>query len=149
MPDFTLDGVEYKLTANSGKNHIHGGGNLRFDKVLWKGQAVQGDGWVGARFSHLSKDGEEGFPGNLDCAITYILNSDNELQIRYEATTDKPTIVNFTNHSYFNLAGAGNGDVLGHETDDSRHSVHPRAGRPDPDGRDSNCQGDPARLHGT
>ena len=112
---FTLDGVEYKLTANSGKNHIHGGGNLRFDKVLWKGQAVQGDGWVGARFRHLSKDGEEGFPGNLDCTITYVLNSDNELQIHYEATTDKPTIVNFTNHSYFNLAGAGNGDVLGHE----------------------------------
>lgn len=112
---FTLDGVEYKLTANAGKNHIHGGGNLRFDKILWKGQAVQGDGWVGARFSHLSKDGEEGFPGNLDCTITYVLNSANELQIRYEATSDKPTIVNFTNHSYFNLAGAGNGDVLGHE----------------------------------
>ncbi len=112
---FTLDGVEYKLTANSGKNHIHGGGNQRFDRVVWKGQPVQGDGWVGARFSHLSKDGEEGFPGNLDCTITYVLNNNNELQIRYEATTDKPTIVNFTNHSYFNLAGAGNGDVLGHE----------------------------------
>jgi aldose 1-epimerase len=112
---FTLDGVEYKLTANSGKNHIHGGGNKRFDKVVWKGQAVQGDGWVGARFSHLSKDGEEGFPGNLDCTITYVLNNDNELQIRYEATTDKPTIINLTNHSYFNLAGAGNGDVLNHE----------------------------------
>jgi aldose 1-epimerase len=112
---FTLDGIEYKLTANSGKNHIHGGGNKRFDKVVWKGQTVQGDGWVGARFTHLSKDGEEGFPGNLDCTITYVLNNDNELQIRYEATTDKPTIVNFTNHSYFNLAGAGNGDVLGHE----------------------------------
>ncbi len=63
----------------------------------------------------MSKDGEEGFPGNLDCTITYVLNNDNELQIRYEATTDKPTIVNLTNHSYFNLAGAGNGDVLNHE----------------------------------
>ncbi len=112
---FTLDGVEYRLTANSGKNHIHGGGNRRFDKVVWKGQPVQGDGWVGARFRHLSQDGEEGFPGNLDCAITYILNNDNELQIRYEATTDKPTIINLTNHSYFNLAGAGHGDVLNHE----------------------------------
>jgi aldose 1-epimerase len=112
---FTLDGVEYKLTANSGKNHIHGGGNLRFDKVLWKGRPVQGDNWVGVRFSHLSKDGEEGFSGDLDCTITYVLNNDNEFQIRYEATTDKPTIVNLTNHSYFNLAGAGNGDVLGHE----------------------------------
>ena len=112
---FTLDGIEYKLTANSGKNHIHGGGNKRFDKVVWRGQTVQGDGWVGARFSHLSQDGEEGFPGNLDCTITYVLSNDNELQIRYEATTDKPTIVNFTNHSYFNLAGAGNSDVLNHE----------------------------------
>jgi len=112
---FTLDGVEYKLTANSGKNHIHGGGDKRFDKVVWQGEPVQGDGWVGARFRHLSRDGEEGFPGNLQCSITYVLNNDNELQIRYEATTDKPTIINLTNHSYFNLAGAGNGDVLGHE----------------------------------
>ncbi|MCL5281903.1 MAG: galactose mutarotase [Planctomycetes bacterium] len=112
---FTLDGVEYKLTANSGKNHIHGGGDLRFDKVVWKGQPVQGDGWVGARFRHWSKDGEEGFPGNLDCTITYVLKNDNELQIRYEASTDKPTIINLTNHSYFNLAGAGNGDVLNQE----------------------------------
>jgi len=112
---FTLDGVEYKLTANSGKNHIHGGGDKRFDKVVWQGEPVRGDGWVGAQLSHLSKDGEEGFPGNLQCSITYVLNNDNELQIRYEATTDKPTIINLTNHSYFNLAGAGNGDVLGHE----------------------------------
>jgi aldose 1-epimerase len=112
---FTLDGVEYKLTANAGKNHIHGGGDKRFDKVLWQGEPVQAGGWVGARFRHLSKDGEEGFPGNLQASITYVLNNDNELQIRYEATTDKPTIVNLTNHSYFNLAGAGNGDVLGHE----------------------------------
>jgi aldose 1-epimerase len=112
---FTLDGVEYKLTANSGRNHIHGGGDKRFDRVVWQGEPVQGNGWVGARFRHLSKDGEEGFPGNLQASITYVLNNDNELQIRYEATTDKPTIINLTNHSYFNLAGAGNGDVLGHE----------------------------------
>jgi aldose 1-epimerase len=112
---FTLDGVEYKLTANSGKNHIHGGGDRRFDKVVWQGEPVRGDGWVGARFRHLSQDGEEGFPGNLQCRITYTLNNDNELAIHYEATTDKPTIINVTNHSYFNLAGAGNGDVLGHE----------------------------------
>jgi aldose 1-epimerase len=111
---FTLDGVEYKVTANAGKNHIHGG-NKRFDKVLWKGQTVQGNGWVGVRFSYLSKDGEEGFPGNLDCHVTYTVNNDNEFQIRYEATTDKPTVVNLTNHSYFNLAGAGSGDVLKHE----------------------------------
>jgi aldose 1-epimerase len=112
---FTLDGVEYKLTANSGKNHIHGGGNQRFDKVVWQGQRLEGDEWVGVRFSHLSLDGEEGFPGNLECSVTYVLNNDNELQIRYGAITDKPTIINVTNHSYFNLAGEGNSDVLGHE----------------------------------
>jgi aldose 1-epimerase len=112
---FTLDGVEYKLTANSGKNHIHGGGNKRFDKVVWRGQPLEGDSWVGVRFSHLSLDGEEGFPGNLECSVTYVLNNDNELQIRYGAITDRPTIINVTNHSYFNLAGEGNGDVLGHE----------------------------------
>ncbi len=112
---FTLDGVEYKLTANAGKNHIHGGGNKRFDKVVWQGHALEGDGWVGVRFDHESPDGEEGFPGNLECSVAYVLNDDNELQIRYEAATDKPTIINLTNHSYFNLAGAGNGDVLSHE----------------------------------
>ena len=112
---FNLDGVEYRLTANAGKNHIHGGGSKRFDKVAWEGKAVRGDDWVGVRLSHVSRDGEEGFPGSLECSVTYVLNDDNELQIRYEAAADKPTIINLTNHSYFNLAGAGNGDVLGHE----------------------------------
>lgn len=112
---FTLDGIEYKLTANAGKNHIHGGGEKRFDKVAWKGHPFQNNEGVGVRFTHLSKDGEEGFPGNLDCTVTYTLTNENELQIRYKATTDKPTIVNMTNHSYFNLAGAGNGDVLRHQ----------------------------------
>ena len=112
---FTLDGVEYKLTANAGKNHIHGGGNKRFDKVVWKGHPSQNDEGVCVKLTHLSKDGEEGFPGNLDCIVTYTLTNKNELKISYKATTDKPTIINLTNHSYFNLAGAGNGDVRGHE----------------------------------
>lgn len=112
---FTLDGVEYKLTANAGKNHIHGGANKRFDKVVWKGHPFEKDSEVGVQFTHLSKDGEEGFPGNLECSVTYTLTNKNELKISYRATTDKPTIVNLTNHSYFNLAGAGTGDVLGHE----------------------------------
>lgn len=112
---FTLDGVEYKLTANSGKNHIHGGGKKRFDKVIWKGKEFQNDEGAGVKFSYLSKDGDEGFPGNLNCTVIYTLTDNDELKISYEATTDKPTIVNMTNHSYFNLAGAGNGDVLGHE----------------------------------
>ena len=112
---FTLDGAEYKLTANAGKNHIHGGRNKRFDKVMWKGHPFENEQAAGVRLSYLSKDGDEGFPGNLSCIVTYTLTNDNELKISYEATTDKPTIVNLTNHSYFNLAGAGNGDVLGHE----------------------------------
>jgi len=112
---FTLDGRTYLITANAGNNHIHGGGNKRFDKVLWKGSAYQGDAEVGARLTHFSPDGEEGFPGNLNCTVTYALSNDNELKITYEATTDKPTILNLTNHSYFNLAGAGNGDVRDHE----------------------------------
>jgi aldose 1-epimerase len=112
---FMLDGVEHHITANAGKNHIHGGRSRRFDKVVWKGYPFKRNREVGVRFTHLSLDGEEGFPGNLDCVVTYTLTDENELKIDYEATTDKPTIVNFTNHSYFNLAGAGNGDVLDHE----------------------------------
>ncbi|MBC8471219.1 MAG: galactose mutarotase [Planctomycetes bacterium] len=112
---FTLDGTEYKLTANAGKNHIHGGRNKRFDKVLWEGSLLPGGKEAGVRFSYLSRDGDEGFPGNLKCIVTYTLTNNNELKISYQATTDKPTIINLTNHSYFNLAGAGNGDVLDHE----------------------------------
>jgi len=112
---FTLDGVEYKITANAGKNHIHGGRQRRFDKVLWQGQPLPKKDSASVELHFLSKDGEEGFPGNLDCTVTYTLTAKNELRIDYKATTDKPTIINLTNHSYFNLAGAGNGDVLGHE----------------------------------
>ncbi|MFH1718817.1 MAG: aldose epimerase family protein [Planctomycetota bacterium] len=112
---FVLDGVEHKLTANSGKNHIHGGASKRFDKVMWQGRPFQNNEEAGVRLTYRSADGDEGFPGNLDCTVTYSLTKDNELKIRYEATTDKPTIVNLTNHSYFNLAGAGAGDVLSHQ----------------------------------
>ena len=112
---FTLDGVEHKLTANSGKNHIHGGRAGRFDKVVWKGRSFKSDEETGVRFTYLSADGVEGFPGNLNCTVTYTLTNRNELKISYQAMTDKPTIVNLTNHSYFNLAGAGSRDVLDHE----------------------------------
>lgn len=112
---FRLDGVEHRITANAGKNHIHGGGDKRFDKVVWTGRSFERQSEVGVRFTHLSLDGEEGFPGDLDCAVTYTLTNKNELKIDYRATTDKATVVNVTNHSYFNLAGAGHGDVLDHE----------------------------------
>lgn len=112
---FTLNGVEHRITANSGKNHIHGGGNKRFDKVIWKGSSYRDGTEIGVRLTHFSPDGEEGFPGNLHCTVTYSLTDENELKIVYAATTDKSTIINLTNHSYFNLAGAGSGDILGHE----------------------------------
>jgi len=112
---FTIDGIEYKITRNSGKNHIHGGNQKRFDKVMWKGEGFQTAEGAGVRLAYLSRDGDEGFPGDLNCTITYTLTNKNELKINYQATTDKSTVVNLTNHSYFNLAGAGSGDVLGHE----------------------------------
>jgi aldose 1-epimerase len=107
---FTLDGKEYTLPINSGPNSLHGG-KKGFDKVVWKTDSV---GDSGVRGTYFSKDGEEGFPGNLHATVTITLNDQNELRLEYEATTDNPTIVNLTNHSYFNLAGAGNGNVLDH-----------------------------------
>lgn len=110
---FVLDGKTYKLATNNGKNHLHGGVK-GYDKVLWKGEPVQDSTGVGVRFTYLSKDGEEGYPGNLDIAVTYVLNDQNELIISYEAKTDKPTVVNLTHHSFWNLTG-GQRDILGHE----------------------------------
>jgi aldose 1-epimerase len=111
---FTLDGVEYTLATNNGENHLHGG-IKGFDKVLWQAGTVRQEEGVGVKFVYLSKDGEEGYPGNLHCTVTYMLTDKGELRISYEAETDKPTPVNLTHHSYFNLAGQGNGDILGHE----------------------------------
>ena len=111
---FPLDGVEYRLARNNGMNSLHGG--LKgFDKVLWHGEQFENNHGIGVVFTYTSKDGEEGYPGNLKTTVTYTLTDQNELQIEYEATTDKATPVNLTNHSYFNLAGEGNGDILGHE----------------------------------
>jgi aldose 1-epimerase len=111
---FTLDGVEYKLATNNGENHLHGG-MKGFNKVAWSAEPVKQDSAVGVKFSYLSKDGEEGYPGNLSCAVTYWLTSNNELKIQYHATTDKATPVNLTHHGYFNLAGQGTGDILNHQ----------------------------------
>lgn len=109
---FTLDGVEYRLATNNGPNHLHGG-HIGFDKVIWAAQPEQRTGSVGVTFVYVSPDGEEGYPGTLTATVTYSLTIDNQLRIEYTAETDRPTIVNLTNHAYWNLAGAG--DILKHE----------------------------------
>jgi aldose 1-epimerase len=109
---FVLEGKQHVLAQNADGNHLHGG-NKGFDKVVWSArELVDGDG---VELRHSSPDGDEGYPGTLNARVTYRLTDDNALRIGYEATTDKPTILNLTSHSYFNLAGAGSGDILGHE----------------------------------
>lgn len=110
---FTLDGKTYTLPKNDGPNTLHGGTTKTFDKVMWESQPLKGKN--GVSFSYLSADGDEGFPGNLKVTVTYVLTDSNELVIDYDATTDKDTPINVSQHSYFNLKGEGNGDILDHE----------------------------------
>lgn len=111
---FKLDGQEYDLATNNDPNHLHGG--LKgFDKVVWEAEEVQNEEGVGVKLHYVSKDMEEGYPGNLTVDVVYTLTNDNELKIDYKATTDKKTIVNLTNHSYFNLTGNVKRDILNHK----------------------------------
>ena len=110
---FTLNGVEYKLAVNNGENTLHGGVK-GFDKVVWTGKEMKTKAGPAVVLTYLSKDGEEGYPGNLNVRVVYTLTNNNELKIEYSATTDKDTVTNLTHHSYFNLAGEGNGDILSH-----------------------------------
>ena len=109
---FSLDGKTYKLAVNNGENHLHGG-LVGFDKALWEAQPMEAENAL--QLNYVSKDGEEGFPGTLTCTVTYRLKDDNSLEIEYAATTDKPTVVNLTNHTYFNLTGDAKHNILDHE----------------------------------
>lgn len=108
---FKIGDEEYTLATNNDVNHLHGG-KKGFDAVVWKATEVKQAGANGIKFSYTSKDGEEGYPGTLDISATYTLTDNDELKIDYEATTDKPTVLNPTNHCYWNLGGAGSGDIL-------------------------------------
>ena len=111
---FEINGIEYHLYANDGKNHLHGG--LKgFDKVLWQAEIIEFDQDESLQLTYRSLDGEENYPGNLDVKIVYSLTNDNSLRIHYFAVSDKDTVVNLTNHSYFNLSGHCAGDILKHK----------------------------------
>mgnify|MGYP001319479016 CR=1 FL=1 len=112
--NFTLEGEKYSLATNNGPNHLHGG-DQGFDKHLWEGEAGTGEDSVFVKFTRTSPDGEEGYPGDLNVTVTYTLNNADELRVEYEATTSKPTVINLTNHTYFNLAGEGSETILDHE----------------------------------
>jgi aldose 1-epimerase len=111
---FTIGGVDYQLAQNNDSNHLHGG-RKGFDKVVWQAENVDASDGPALKLTYTSKDGEEDYPGTLRCTVTYTLTNKNELKIEYSAETDKPTFVNLTHHSYFNLKDAGASDILGHE----------------------------------
>jgi len=111
---FSLDGKEYQLAKNNGENHLHGGPK-GFFKVLWDAEPVKNDSVESLKLSYTSKDGEEGYPGTVKLTVTYTLTKANELKIDYEGKTDKPTVLNPTNHSYFNLSGDFTQTILDHE----------------------------------
>jgi len=110
---FTLDGQEYTLATNNGPNHLHGG-NVGFNKVVWDAEPFETETGVGVKFTYLSKDGEEGYPGSLNATAVYTLTNDDELVVEFTATTDKPTPVNLTNHNYWTLGGEGTGTIRDH-----------------------------------
>ncbi|SHI24640.1 aldose epimerase family protein [Clostridium intestinale] len=141
---FEINNIEYKLQKNS-RHHLHGG-NRGFDKVLWQPELVNlGDGQA-LKLSYLSKDGEEGYPGNLDVNVIYSVSEDNELRIDYRAVTDKDTVVNLTNHSYFNLSGHSSGSVLEHKVMINASSFTPSNNESIPTGEILRVDGTPMDL---
>ena len=131
---FTLEGKTYTLATNNGPNTLHGG-IKGFDKVVWKARPWLTPDGPALELSYVSKDGEEGFPGTLKVTAIYTLTENNELHLDFSATTDKPTVCNLTHHSYFNLRGQGNGDILGHEVYINADQTTPVDSGLDPDRR--------------
>lgn len=111
---FSIDGKEYTLAKNGGANHLHGG-NVGFDKKVWASEVIRSDKQVGVRFTIVSADGDEGYPGEVKATAEYTLDNQNQLKMVFSATTDAPTHVNMCNHNYWNIAGAGSGSVIDHE----------------------------------
>jgi aldose 1-epimerase len=112
--EFSLNGKRVRLTRNDGANHLHGG-TIGFHKVLWRAKSTPNQGRNSLGLEYLSRDGEEGYPGNLTVQVLYSLDDENDLKIEFTATTDQETVLNLTSHPYFNLAGHGAGDILRHE----------------------------------
>lgn len=139
---FTLNDKEYNLAVNNGENHLHGGPK-GFHKAIWKAKSYADEGGVNLELTYLSKDGEEAYPGNLSIKVVYILTENNELKINYSATTDKDTIINLTNHSYFNLAGAGAGSILNHQLQINADKFTPTDGGSIPTGELRTVKGTP------
>ncbi|MEM6967686.1 MAG: aldose epimerase family protein [Bacteroidota bacterium] len=142
---FSINNKAYTLAKNNGENHLHGG-HQGFDKRIWNAREILNEDAPSLELTYLSKDTEEGYPGNLDVKVTYTLTADNELKIDYEATTDQPTICNLTNHSYFNLAGAGSGNILEHEVMIDADFVTPTTPDLIPTGELASVEGTPFDL---
>lgn len=138
---FQLDGKTYPLATNDGGNSLHGG-KVGFDKRMWQATLLE-DASPSIRFSRTSPDGEEGYPGTLKVAVTFTLTDENQLRLAYEATTDRPTVLNLTNHSYFNLAGAGHGTILKHLLTIHAGSITPVDARLVPTGKFLPVEGTP------
>lgn len=139
---FTLGGVEYMLTPNNGPNLLHGGKG-GFNTVLWEAEGIQTEDNVSVILTYLSKDGDQGFPGNLTATVKYTLTNDNEIQIDYSAVSDKITIVNLTSHAYFNLSGQGSGDILKHEVFINANAFTPTDDTAIPTGEMRSVEGTP------
>ena len=140
--NFTLEGNEYTLATNNGENHLHGG-LVGFDSVVWEAEPIERTDNSALKLTYLSKDGEEGYPGNLKVTVIYTLSNDNALEVSYKATTDKATVVNLTQHAYFNLTGDFSKDILNHDLVLNADAFLPVDNRLIPTGEIRNVKGTP------